>query len=172
MRGGMRRPGRPMADSKKKISHQTSNEMERGTINPSAPTAGTEGWANHAEARNSENSREASSPDARGAGDPRYQTYPGNEASSNPAAHHASDQPPGEDRERMFEDNPNYRAGKSFRCADVGVENCNWSVTGTREDEIIGNVRAHAKSQHGISEHEFDGKMKDRVRGAIRQRAA
>jgi predicted small metal-binding protein len=161
-----------MADGKEKNLHHSSNELERGTINPSAPTSGTENSANHAEARHSANSREASSPKARGAGDPRYQSYPGNEAASNPAAHHASDQPPGEDRERMLEDNPNYRAGKSFRCADVGVENCNWSVTGTHEEEILGNVREHAKSQHGISEHEFDGKMKDRVRGAIRNRAA
>ena len=154
-----------MADGKK-------IKNERGTINPSAPTMGTEGGVDHAQSHNSENSPAASSPNVRGAGDPRYSTYPGNEAHTNPAAHGASDQPPGEDRERMLEDNPNYRSGKSFRCADVGVENCNWSVTGTREDEILGNVREHAKSHHGISESDFDVKMKDRVRGAIRDRAA
>src|SRR3954468_4895494 len=137
-----------MAGNDKKISHQTSNEMERGTINPSAPTTGTEGWANHAESEASANSREASSPDARGAGDPRYTTYPGNEASENPAAREASDKPPGEERERMLEDNPNYRGGKSFRCADVGVENCSWSVTGTHEDEIVGSARDHAREHH------------------------
>jgi predicted small metal-binding protein len=160
-----------MADNnKKKISHQTSNEMERGTINPSAPTTGTEGWANHAESEASSNSPEASSVNARGAGDPRYNTYPGTETSNNPAARNASDKPPGEDRERALEDNPNFRGGKSFRCADVGVENCNWSVTGTHEDEIVGNARNHARDHHGISESDFDSKMSDRVRGAIRDR--
>jgi predicted small metal-binding protein len=144
-----------MAENKKKISNQTSNEAERGTINPSGPTTGTEGWANHAES-----------------GDTRFTSYPGNEVAHNPAAHGANDQPPGEDRERMLEDNPNYRAGKSFRCADIGVENCNWSVTGTREDEIVSNARVHARDHHGINESEFDSKMRDRVRGAIRNRAA
>jgi predicted small metal-binding protein len=161
-----------MAENKKKISNQTSNEAERGTINPSGPTTGTEGWANHAESGNSANSREASSPNTRGAGDTRFTSYPGDEVAHNPAAHGASDQPPGEDRERMLEDNPNYRAGKSFRCADIGVENCNWSVTGTREDEIVSNARVHARDHHGINESEFDSKMQDRVRGAIRNRAA
>jgi predicted small metal-binding protein len=154
-------------DDKKKISHQTSNEMERGTVNPSAPTTGTEGWANHAESEASANSPEASGPNARGAGDTRFSSYPRSEAADNPAA---SDQPPGEDRERMLEDNPNYRAGKSFRCADVGVENCNWSVTGTHEDEIVGNAREHAREQHGIAEKDFDSKMVDRVRSAIKNR--
>jgi predicted small metal-binding protein len=159
---------------KKKVSHQasegqTSNEMERGTINPSGPTTGTEGWANHAEARNSNNSREASSPYAQGAGDPRHSPYPGNEGASNPAA---SDKPPGEDRERALEDNPNYRgSGKSFRCADVGVENCNWSVTGTHEADILRSAKEHARKEHGISGQEFDI-ISEGVREAIRDKAA
>ena len=156
----------------KKISIQTSNETERGTINPSAPTTGTEGWANHSESEASANSPEASSINARGAGDPRFTSYPGNEASDNPAARNASDKPPGEERERMFEDNPDYRGGsKSFRCADVGVENCSWSVTGTHEDEILGSAREHARDHHGISGEEFD-RMSGKVRGAIRDKAA
>jgi predicted small metal-binding protein len=161
-----------MAEDRKKVAHQTSNETERGVINPSAPTAGTEGAKNHAQSTNSENSREASSVNARGAGDPRFNTYPGSEASDNPAARNASDQAPGEDRERMLEDNPNYRSGKSFRCADIGVENCNWSVTGTHEEDIVNNARTHAREHHGISGSDFDGKMGDRVRSAIKERAA
>ena len=161
-----------MADGIKKVSKQNLNENEHGTINPSAPTAGTEGGENHAESGNSANSREASSVNARGAGDPRFGSYPGNEGMENPAARSASDVAPGEDRERALEDNPNFRAGKSFRCADVGVENCNWSVTGTHEEEIIGNARSHARDHHGINETEFDSRLRDRVRGAIRDRAA
>ncbi len=155
-----------MAGNKdKKISHQTSNEMERGTINPSAPTTGTEGWANHAEPQ----AQQTSSPNTQGPGDPRYPSYPTNEAAANPAA---KDDPvrSGMDRKRALEDNPNNRAGKSLRCADIGVENCSWSVTGTHEDEILGNARNHARDHHGISESDFDSKMSDRVRGAIRNR--
>ena len=146
--------------SKNRISHNTSSETERGTINPSGPTSGTEGWANHAEPETAR----ASSPNAKGAGDPRKTSYPRNETADNPEA--------ANDRKRALEDNPNNRAGKSFRCADVGVENCNWSVTGTHEDEIVGQARQHAHEHHNINNKDFDSKMADRVRGAIRDKAA
>ncbi len=155
-----------MADKDgKKISHQTSNEAERGTINPSGPTTGTEGWANHADPKGQQNS----GPNAQGAGDTRYTSYPRNEAADNPAA---KDNPvrSGMDRKHALEDNPNNRSGKSFRCADVGVENCSWSVTGTHEDEIINRAREHAREHHNVTEDDFNSKMAGRVRGAIRER--
>ncbi len=154
-----------MGDTKKnKLSHNTSNEMERGAVNPSGPTSGTEGWANHAEPETAQATR----PEARGAGDARHTSYPRNEAADNPAA--SDPVLSAEDRQRSLEQNPNYRAGKSFRCADVGVENCNWSVTGTHEDEILGRAREHAREHHNISNKDFDQKMAGRVRGAIRDR--
>jgi predicted small metal-binding protein len=158
-----------MSDDKKKISHQTSNQMERGsTMNSSVQPASTEGAASHAEPDVRGTSQNASSPNAVGAGDVRKTSYPRNEAADNPSA---SDQAPGEGRERALEDNPNFRAGKSFRCADVGVENCSWSVTGTHEDEIVGRVREHARDQHHVEGKEFDN-MAEKVRGAIRDKAA
>ncbi len=153
--------------SKNRLSHNTSNEMERGAINPSGPTTGTEGAANHA----SPETVQAGRPDAKGPGDIRRTSYPRNEAADNPVA---KDNPVrvGTDRKHALEDNPNNRAGKSFRCADVGVENCSWSVTGTHEDEILGHVRDHAREQHNISEKDFDNSYAGRVRGAIRDKAA
>ena len=150
-----------MSDDKKKISQQTSRETERGTINSSVQSAANTGNLKIDDP--AKTSHEMADANAHGAGDVRKTSYPRNEVSDNPDA--------ANDRKRALEDNPNNRSGKSFRCADVGVENCNWSVTGTHEDEIVGRVREHARDQHHLEEKEFD-KMADKVRGAIRDRAA
>jgi len=79
---------------------------------------------------------EASSPDARGAGDIRHSSYPQNETAQNPAA----------------AEFVNHHGDRSFRCADAVRRDCDWSVTGNNEDEILGYFRAHAREAHGKSE--------------------
>lgn len=134
-------------------------------INPSAPTAGTEGWGTTSDERQNigGSNPTASQPGAEGAGDVRRTSYPRNEAADNPAAS-------GGNREQALRDHPDNRAGKSFSCADAGMQACNWSVTGTHEDEIVSRVRDHAREQHGIQN--FGKNEEDRVRRAIRDRAA
>src|SRR3954470_11102122 len=90
-------------------------------INPSAPTAGTEGYGNTSDERRNVGGTEASEshPDNQGAGDVRHTSYPRNEAGENPAAN------VGETRKRseQMSDNPNARGGKVFHCAEYGNEN-------------------------------------------------
>jgi predicted small metal-binding protein len=73
-------------------------------------------------------------------------------------------------RRDELRDNPNNRQGKSFRCADAGVTNCTWSVTGESEDDIIRKAEQHARDAHGMKS--FDENTRRRVHEAIRDRAA
>lgn len=73
-------------------------------------------------------------------------------------------------RAEELRDNPNNRMGKEFRCADVGNMNCNWSVTGMHEDEILRRAEEHGREAHGMSD--IDEKTRNHIRGAIRDRAA
>jgi predicted small metal-binding protein len=107
-----------------------------GGINPSAPSTGTAGWGNTPEERRKQvgqNHPEASSPDARGAGDVRHTSYPQNEAAQNPAASEAA----------------HVHGNRMIRCADAVQKECGWSVTGNSEDEILGYMRSHARQAHG-----------------------
>lgn len=53
---------------------------------------------------------------------------------------------------------------KQFRCGDV-VPGCTSAFVGT-DDEILGQVAAHARADHGLTE--VPAELVDAVRGAIR----
>lgn len=128
-----------------------------GGINPSAPSAGTAGWGTAPDEKRKQigqNNPEASSPDAEGAGDVRHTSYPQNEAAQNPAT----------------EENAHTHGDRSFRCADAVRENCEWSVTGKNEEEILGYMRVHAREAHG--KNEFTSEELADARRAIHKRAA
>ena len=137
-----------------------------GSINPSAPTAGTEGYGTTRDERaNVGGSNPAAShPSAEGAGDVRRTSYPRNEADDNPAAGDLRS------RSQQLSDNPNARGGKTFHCADVGPMSCNWTVTGNSEEEMMPEIERHGREAHGMTN--IDEKMRSRVRDAIRDRAA
>jgi predicted small metal-binding protein len=123
-----------------------------GGINPSAPSAGTAGWGSAPDEKRKQigqNNPKASSADAKGAGDVRYTSYPQNEAAQNPAA-----------QEHTHGD-------RSFRCSD---DDCDWTVTGNSEDEILGYMRSHAREVHG--KNEFTPKELSDARHAIHKHAA
>lgn len=73
-------------------------------------------------------------------------------------------------RQDELRENPNQRQAKSFRCADAGVTNCTWSITGDHEDEIMRKAEQHARDAHGMKG--FDDNTRRRVHDAIRDRAA
>jgi predicted small metal-binding protein len=132
-------------------------QSSEGGINPSAPSTGTAGWGttpDEKRARVSQNNPEASHPDAKGAGDVRHTSYPQNEAAQNPAAQ-ANAHPHGD---------------RSFRCADAVRRDCDWSVTGNNEEEILGYVRSHAREAHG--KNEFTPQELASARKAIHKLAA
>lgn len=134
-----------------------------GAVNPSSPTSGTEGYGSEpGEPTNfSGPGPTASYPGTQGAGDVRKSSYPMAEGSS---------QMENKSRAEELRDNPNNRMGKEFRCADVGNMNCNWSVTGMHEDEILRRAEEHGREAHGMSD--IDEKTRNHIRGAIRDRAA
>jgi predicted small metal-binding protein len=132
-------------------------QSSNGGLNPSAPSAGRAGWGaapDEKRAQVGQNNPEASSPKARGAGDVRHTSYPGNEAVENPAAQESSHQ----------------HGNQRFRCADAMEAGCGWSVTGNNEEEILGYMRAHAREAHG--KNEFTPKELANARRAIHKRAA
>jgi predicted small metal-binding protein len=128
-------------------------QSSEGGINPSAPSAGTAGWGTAPDEKRQQvgqNNPEASSPDARGAGDLRHTSYPQNEAAQNPAA-----------------SEPHTHGDRSFHCAN---SDCEWTVTGSTEDEILGYMRAHSREAH--AKNEFTPQELEKARRAIHKRAA
>ena len=125
-------------------------QSSNGGITPS-------GWGSSSDGKRvqvGQNSPEASSPNARGAGDVRHDSYPQSEAAENPAEQASS-----------------HRHGdQSFRCADAMEAGCGWSVTGNNEEEILGYMRVHAREAHG--KNEFTPKELANARRAIHKRAA
>jgi predicted small metal-binding protein len=93
--------------------------------------------------------REAWSPEARGAGDVRFTSYPQNEAAQNPSAWESS------------------HGDRSLSCSDA---DCGWSVSGKSEEEVLGYMRAHARQVHG--KNEFTSAELESARRAIHKRAA
>ena len=73
-------------------------------------------------------------------------------------------------REDALRENPNARMGKQFRCTDVGNTSCNWSAVAENEDEVLRRAEEHGREAHGIGE--VDDKTKQKIRGAIRDKAA
>ena len=136
---------------------------ENGQINPSSPTSGTEGYGvQEGEFENTEGpGPKASHPNAKGAGDVRKTSYPKAEGSE-----HMENQ----SRQDALRDNPNNREGKQFRCADVGPSNCNWSVVAQTDDEIVRKAEQHGREAHGMTD--IDEQTRDRIRGAIHDKAA
>ncbi len=58
----------------------------------------------------------------------------------------------------------------TFRCADVGRENCNWEVRGYSEQELMPQIEQHAREQHNISR--FDEGTRRHILDAIHRRSA
>ncbi len=143
-----------------------------GGINPSAPSVGTEGYGTTSDERTliGGTNPGASKPSAKGAGDVRHTSYPGNEKDENPAATESHGHT-GEMRKRsqQLSDNPDVRGEKVFNCNEVGPTGCTWSVVGNNEQEMMPDIEKHGREAHGLS---IDEKLRTRVHDAIRDRAA
>jgi len=59
---------------------------------------------------------------------------------------------------------------RSLSCSDAVGNDCDWSVSGKTEEELLGYMRAHARQAHGKSE--FTSAELETVRRAIHKRAA
>jgi len=131
-----------------------SVQPARNDRTPSASTTGANPTGDMAVEGREQESRnaEGASPDARGAGDVRFTSYPQNEAAQNPAAWESA------------------HGDRSLRCSDAAGNDCGWSVSGKTEEEVLGYMRAHARQAHG--KNEFTSAELESARRAIHKRAA
>jgi predicted small metal-binding protein len=54
---------------------------------------------------------------------------------------------------------------KTYTCRDVGVD-CDWTVRGETEEEVMSKIREHARTTHKMDEIPSD--LAPKVRAAIR----
>jgi predicted small metal-binding protein len=148
-------------------------------INPSAPTAGTEGWGTTAD------ERQAVSP-----GDPRATRdgqMKGNLGDDMTAASERASEAATTNKRRSDDNNQadlsrrtsasahsmnTSQAGTahSFRCADAGNSDCRWETAGDTQDEVMQKAVAHARDAHGMTD--WTDALRERVRDSIHRREA
>ncbi len=156
-------------DNKPTIPGTNPNTVSRqGGINPSAPTTGTEAYGETSDERRNVGgpNPSASSPGTEGAGDISRTSYPRNEAADNPAANIGQVRK----RSEQLSDNPDARGGKVFSCAEYGIQNCTWNVSGNSADDMMPDIERHGREAHGIES--FDETARRRIRDSIRERRA
>ncbi|MBV9608738.1 MAG: DUF1059 domain-containing protein [Acidobacteria bacterium] len=99
-----------------------------------------------------------------------------NEGTSAPSTNLAGNNPtafkPGREGAGDLRSTPSARDSRelTFRCADVGRENCNWEVAAQSEDEMMRHVEQHGREQHGINS--FDENARNKILNAVRRRSA
>jgi predicted small metal-binding protein len=125
-------------------------------VNPSAPTAGTEGWGNTTDERRvlSGNppsvSKDGQTSRNAGANQDEFSERTGEAPTS------VGVTPEGYDR--------------TFRCADVGNADCRWETSGNSDEEILRQAREHGQTEHGWKD--WTDALRNRIRNAIRERRA
>jgi predicted small metal-binding protein len=162
------------------IGAGTNSDMnsEDGHINPSAPSAGTEGWGMTGDER-----RVLGSNDPQHTLDGQMKGNPGDHmaAASQRASDAATTNKRPSDTNRQSDvsqrtsgsaNSMNHGQGgiHTFRCADAGHDDCNWETSGRTEDEVMRKVVEHARDDHEITD--WSDAMHDRVRHAIQHRRA
>jgi predicted small metal-binding protein len=170
-----RNPGSPIGSGP-----NPDTNSEGGHINPSAPTAGTEGWGMTSD------ERRALSP-----GDPQQtragqmkgnlgdqQTAASERASQN-ATTNKRPQEPGDSqadlsrRTSISAHSMNTSQGgtaHTFRCADMGNSDCQWETSGDTEDDVMQKVVEHAREGHGMTD--WTDAFRSKVRDSIHHRQA
>src|SRR3984957_20931982 len=141
------------------IGSGTNSDMnsEDGHINPSAPSAGTEGWGMTSDER-----RILSSDDPKHTRAGQMKSNPGDDMAA--ASQRASDAATTNKRPSDINNQSdlsqrtsgsansmnNSQGGiHTFRCTDAGHEDCNWGTSGRTEEEVMRKVVDHARDDHG-----------------------
>ncbi len=57
----------------------------------------------------------------------------------------------------------------SFRCADVGLSDCQWQTNGSSLEEIMRNAEEHGKNEHNLTEINED--LRNRIRQNVKHAA-
>ena len=164
------------------IGSGTNSNMnsENGHINPSAPSAGTEGWGMTSDERGVLTSNDPQhTRNGQMKGNPGDHMTTASIRASNAATTNKRRDDSGNNEPDLSRRTSGSAASMnrnqdvaqhSFRCADAGRGDCNWETSGSTEDEVMQNVVAHARDDHGMTD--WSDALRDRVRRAIRHRRA
>jgi len=152
-----------------------------GGINPSAPTAGTEGWGLTSDERRVLGAHD---PEDTRAG--QMKGNPGDHmaAASQREQHRAtSNKKPSGDSASKHADlsrltsgsahsmtNSQPGANNTFRCADAGNADCQWETSGGTDDEIVRRAEEHWRKEHGMGD--WTEASRSKARDAIKHRQA
>lgn len=156
-----------------------SVDPQTGTVNPSAPTVGTEQWGNTSDERRVMGEHD---PTATRAG--QMKDNPGDSmtaASQREEKRAANNKRPDDaaqsDLSRLTSasshsmNNSQGGGNRTFRCADVGNSDCRWETSGATEDEVMRHVEEHSRRDHG-GLGDWSEAMRKKVRDNIHRREA
>ena len=147
---------------------------EDGHINPSAPSAGTEGWGMTSDEQRVLSKGDPSQTRAgQMKGNPGDNTAAGSQRASDQATTNQRPRGSGQDDLSQITSGSAHsmqHGQHTFRCADAGNSDCDWETSGRTEDEVLQKVVAHTRDDHGMTD--WSDAMHDRVRHAIQHRKA
>ena len=170
----------PEKKTKKNPGKHPNLNSQGGGINPSAPTAGTEGWGQTTDERGvlpEHNLQETRAGQMKG--------NPGDQmtAASQREEHRATSnkKPSGDsnnqtDLSRLTSGSAHSMtncqpcAANTFRCAEAGDPDCNWETSGETDDEIVRRAEEHWRREHGMGD--WTEAMRSKAREAIKHRQA
>ena len=153
---------------------------DNGSVNPSAPSVGTEGWGMTSDER-----RVLSKHDPKHTRAGQMKGNPGDDmteasnrvseaATTNKKPDHRSSEHADLSRRTSISSHSVHTNQAStphtFRCADAGNPACDWETSGNSEEDVMQKVVEHAREDHGMTD--WTDAMHDRVRHAIRDRRA
>ena len=152
-----------------------------GSVDPSAPTTGTEGWGQTSDERAvlSDNHPRHT----------RAGQMKGNPGDHMTAASQREEKKASSNKKRSDKTDENHAdlsrltsgsahsmthdpgaSDRTFRCADVGNAGCRWETSGRTDDEIMQRAEEHGRRDHGMGD--WSEAMRSKVRNAIRRREA
>lgn len=168
-----------MPENEAKNNRGTNSDVDpqRGGINPSAPTAGTEGWGQTSDERRVLGDHDANSTRAG-----QMKGNPGDHmaaASQREEEKATSNKKPEKDETDLSHltsgsahsmTNSQPSASNTIRCTDVGDTGCGWETTGATEDEIVHRAEEHWRKEHGTGD--WTEAMRSKAQEAIKHRQA
>ncbi len=156
-----------------------SVDPKTGTVNPSAPTAGTEQWGNTSDERRVfDQNKPAGTRGGQMKGNTEDHMAAASQREHDRATTNKRRDDPGNEPDlsrrtsaSAHSMHSNQLTGKhTFRCADVGPAECPWETSGDNEDEVMRRVEQHAKNDHGMKD--WSDAMRNKVRDNIHRRQA
>jgi predicted small metal-binding protein len=147
-------------------------------INPSAPTAGTEGWGTTPDERQTLPPNDPQGTRAGqlkgNLGDDRTAQAQREEAGATTNKGRSNDDFADLSRRTSASTHSmNTSQGgtaHTFRCSDTGNSDCRWETQGGTQDEVMQKVVEHARDAHGMTD--WTDALRDRVRDSIHNREA